>query len=219
MPSEQAKPTVILMRHGQIPQSEPRRFVGQRDLPLDLAGQEQADAAGRWLATLLAQGPRPECICCSDLARTRETARRVAQELNISPETIEPREELREIRLGAWEGLSKAEVQERFPGMLEQRGNDLANHRPHEGESFQDLQDRIFQVFKEIAAKTERLRIIVAHAGANRALLCKLLGMPLANVFSLEQDYCCVNILQQVQQRWMVRHLNVLPWTAGGVLV
>lgn len=216
MPQE---PLIILMRHGQIPQSEPRRFVGQRDLPLDRAGKEQAEAAGRWLQACLEAGPELQGIVASDLGRTKETAERVAEALGYAPQDVflEPR--LREIHLGEWEGLSKAEVQERFPGELERRSQELATCRPQNGESFQDLQQRVSRVFEDIAATTESLRIIVAHAGVNRALLCSLLGMPLEHVFNLGQDYCAVNFLRRTPERWLVQHLNVLPWTAGGVVV
>jgi len=231
MSADAAGPVIILMRHGQIPQSEPRRFVGQRDLPLDQAGREQADAAGRWLAACLAAGPEPEGICCSDLVRTRETAERVAGCLGLGSESVTPMAGLREIGLGQWEGLSKDEVEQQFPGQLEVRGRDLAGYRPPEGESFADLQERFCEAFQTVAEKTRRLGIVIAHAGANRALLCRLLGMPLNNIFSLEQDYCCVNVLAPSSgpllpaggsawhKRWMVRHCNILPWAAGGVVI
>lgn len=216
MPQE---PLIILMRHGQIPQSEPRRFVGQRDLPLDRAGKEQADAAGRWLQACLEAGPELQGIMASDLERTRETAERVAAALGYAQQDVVFDSRLREINLGAWEGLSKAEVQEGFPGELERRGRELDTHRPKNAESFQDLQQRVCQAFEDIAARTTSLQIIVAHAGVNRTLLCSLLGMPLKHVFHLGQDYCAVNFLRRTPERWVVQHLNVLPWAAGGVVV
>ncbi len=219
MPQDTSSPLIILMRHGQIPQSDPRRFVGQRDLPLDRVGQEQADAAGKWLQACLEAGPELQGIVASDLQRTRETAERVAAALGRASQDVvfEPR--LREINLGAWEGLSKAEVQERFPGELERRGRELDSCRPQSGESFQDLQQRVSAAFQDIAAETASLRIVVAHAGVNRVLLCSLLGMPLKHIFHLGQDYCAVNFLRRTPEHWVARHLNVLPWAAGGVVV
>ena len=208
---------ILLMRHGQIVQNTPRRFVGRTDLPLDATGQEQAKAAGRWLRACLEAAPALEGIVCSDLQRTRETANYVAQELNMKAEAVSCNPGLREINLGAWEGLTKEEVEQRFPGELEARWRDMAGYRPMHGESFADVQQRVMSAFQDIARQTETLRIIVAHAGVNRALLCGLLEMPLKHIFRLGQDYCCLNLLRREQEHWTVQALNLLPWTAGGL--
>ena len=41
--------------------------------------------------------------------------------------------------------------------------------------------------------------MIVAHAGVNRVILCRVLGMDLANLFRLGQDYGSLNLLEPKQ--------------------
>ena len=63
--------TVLLLRHGEIVQSAPRRFVGQRDLPLTARGRHQAAAWAPVLAGLKPAGMQFGGAWCSDLCRAR----------------------------------------------------------------------------------------------------------------------------------------------------
>lgn len=178
---------VYLVRHGEITQSTPRRFVGQRDLPLTDRGREQMVRVARFLT-----GRGVTRLLCSPLTRCVESAAIVAASVGLKAEAMP---ELREISLGSWEGLSVDEVRERFPGSYEARGRNLAGFRPHGGESFADVQRRAWPVFELAIANLAGPLVIVAHAGVNRVLLCRILGMPLENLLRLDQDYACVNIV------------------------
>lgn len=104
------------------------------------------------------------------------------------------------------------EVRERFPGGYEARGLDIVNYRPPGGESFADLSDRIWPAFASIAdscASETRPVVVVAHAGVNRVLLCRLLGMPLANLFRLKQGYGCCNVVHAVKGGYRVEVIMV----------
>lgn len=215
MSEKEYKATILLLRHGQIPQSHPRRFVGQRDLPLDSEGERQADLVASWLRLVLPGLPPFEGIVHSPLARTTKTASILAEAVDAQ---LEPEPALREISLGKWEGLSKVEVEARFPGALQKRGDDMAGVAPEGGESFRDVQKRVMPAIEDIAARTNGTRIVVAHGGVNRAILCTLLGMPLANIFRLGQDYCCCNALVKGQDGLEVQAVNLLPWSPGGLV-
>lgn len=180
-------PTLLLLRHGEIAQTMPKRFVGQLDLPLTDTGRGQAEFWGEALA-----GVPLGSAWCSSLARCQETARIVLKGRGVAPQ---PLDSLREISLGAWEGLSVEEVRARFPGEHERRGADLAHVAPSGGESFATLQQRTWLALEGILTQTSGIVLIVAHGGVNRALLCKALGIPLGNLFSLGQDYAALNIL------------------------
>lgn len=190
---------IVLMRHGQCVQSQPRRFVGQRDLPLDETGLAQAAWVRDWLADI----PFTRAAC-SDLCRASETARIV---LGDRPLTLEGTPLLREIRLGAWEGSTHEEVSAQFPGEYERRGQDLAGYRPLGGESFQDLLDRVWPVFETIATQPGP-SLVVAHAGVNRVILSRLLGLPLAKLFGLAQNYAGVNVIRRVPGGYAVEVVN-----------
>ena len=192
---------ILLLRHGRIPQSEPRRFVGQRDLPLDEVGRAQAEGVRAYLA------PIPVArVVSSDLCRARETAEIVMA--GQGPE-IEREPRLREICLGRWEGLSSGEVRGSFPGEYEARGRDMARFRPQGGESFEDLAARAWPAFEALAAATRGVTLVVAHAGVNRVILCRLLGLPLEHLFRLGQDYCCLNLIALHESGPVLERLNL----------
>lgn len=194
---------IYLMRHGRIEQFRPRRYVGQTDLPLTLAGERQA-----WqMHTLLQDIPFVK-IVSSPLRRALETAAIVSGRRSWDIETIPA---LAEISLGTWEGLTVEEVRRRYPGQYEARGADLAHYRPPEGESFADLAARSLPVLTDLAQENPGPLLVVTHAGVNRVLLSRMQGLPLADLFAIPQDYCCLNIVRLENGIWQVEAINQTP--------
>ena len=192
--------TVFLVRHGALAVDARDCFVGQLDLPLSPEGVRQAQVIG---GVLRAGGI--DAIHCSDLPRTRQTAALVAGESGV-PVTAHP--DLREIALGEWEGLSRRDVAARFPVQYAARGDDIEHYRIPGGESFADCRLRVVGAWKSIVEQGERRLVVVGHAGANRALLCHLLDMSLSKIFSLGQDYGCINVIEYEYGRADVRLIN-----------
>jgi probable phosphoglycerate mutase len=192
---------IYLLRHGEIEQSEERRFVGQADLPLNENGLHQALSWQQKLKAGLF-----EKIYASDLSRTRQTALIIAGHHQGKVQLLPA---LREINLGEWEGLSVAEVQARYPEEWQSREKDLVTFRPPGGESFRDLAVRIGQVFSQIVQELEGDILIVAHAGVNRVILCQVLGLDLANLFRLGQDYGSLNLIECNKDDWQVVAMNI----------
>ncbi len=192
---------IYLLRHGEVPNTKPRRFVGQRELPLTPHGRAQA----AWWRDRLAE-VEFQAVYSSDLGRCRQTAEIVTGggEYQLVPA-------LREITLGQWEGLLVSEVEERFPGEYEKRGSNIAGHRPAGGESFADLAARAVPAFEEIAADAEGDILVVGHAGVNRVILCHSLGLELAKLFNIELNYCSLNLLELTPQGWLVHGVNLRP--------
>jgi len=188
------------MRHGEIETSGERRYLGQMDSPLSPRGIAQAEA---WRSAL--QEIPFERILCSDLSRTHDTARMIAGDRCLPVEALP---ELREINLGTWDGEPMATIKEREPDAWRQRGDNMAGFRPPGGESFTDLQKRAFPPFQKIAATAQGDVLIIAHAGVNRVLLCKILGMPIDNLFTIAQDHACLNLLR-FQNAWTVKGMNL----------
>ncbi|MBE0583807.1 MAG: histidine phosphatase family protein [Desulfofustis sp.] len=196
---------IYLIRHGEIPQSTPRRFIGQRDLPLTDRGKEQIARLAPILASRFV-----DRVVCSPLGRCLDSARIICLRLGCRPD-VQPA--LKEVSLGGWEGLRVSDVRARYPGAYEARGLDVAGFRPSEGESFADLQHRVWPVFETIAAQTETATAVVAHAGVNRVILCTILGMPLANLFRIDQGYGCLNTIEVSKQGCRIKGLNSLTST------
>jgi alpha-ribazole phosphatase len=178
---------IYLMRHGEISVPGEKLLVGQIDLPLSEQGLRQAHIRSDELLSV-----EFERIFSSDLLRTRQTAEIIARGRKQPVQTVA---ELREIDLGEWDGISRDELETRFPDEWGKRGADLEGYKPPHGESFSDLQARAMPAFLHIVKQTRSNTLIVAHAGVNRVILCHVLGMPLANLFRLGQSFACLNLM------------------------
>ena len=179
--------TIYLLRHAAIGGDYRARFVGHIDPPLAPAGRLDAARSGRALRRL-----GIDAIHCSDLQRARQTCALIAHGTRLP---VHASEALREIALGAWEGMKRSEVAARYPLDYARRGADLADYRVPGGESFADCQTRMLKVWREIVAGDAQRVVVVSHAGAIRALLCQLLGRPLRELFSIAQDYGAINVV------------------------
>ncbi len=195
---------IYLVRHGKIRRDDDLpRYVGQLDLPLSEEGRRQARELARRLrrASLGA-------VYCSDLSRAVDTARIVAEAVDLTPT---PRRDLREVSLGEWEGLAIRDIAQRVPAEFRARGEDFGGYRPPGGESFVECGARVVGAFHEMVAASRRDLLIVGHAGVNRLLLCHLLGMLPANLFRLGQEYGCCNVILCQGSRYTVEVVNGSP--------
>jgi alpha-ribazole phosphatase len=196
--------TIYLLRHGPIQgAAAQKRYIGQQDLALNEAGLRQARQWAQFFA-----GIDLHAIHCSDLARCQETAGIIAAACRLR---VDAYPALREVDLGHWEGLSFENVRQSDPEAFRRRGTDLSRHRPPGGESFQDLQRRAWPLFCDLSRKTLGNALIVSHAGVIRVLLCRLLGIPLANLFRIAQDYGALNIVELKPMGYRVQVLNLTP--------
>lgn len=194
---------LFLLRHGRPAGDGFRRFLGQTDLPLGELGRRQA---AWWRERLRHIGFSR--IVTSDLIRARETADIIA---GRNRQRIEPLAALREIHLGDWENRLFSEIQETAPELWSARGRNLGGFRPPGGESFEDLQRRVVPVARNLFSENGENILMVAHAGVNRVILGDLLEMPLSRIFSLAQDYCCLNLIETHPSGMRVRALNLAP--------
>ena len=103
---------IYLVRHGQTDFNLERRHHGQIDSPLTELGREQARRAGEMLTTLI--DPRDGVIFSSPLGRALQTARIIADVAAIERSIIvDP--DLMEIGMGSAEGMTQAEMEQRWP--------------------------------------------------------------------------------------------------------
>jgi broad specificity phosphatase PhoE len=106
---------LLLVRHGESTWNAQSRWQGQADPPLSPLGERQAEEA----AERLAQVASITTIWTSDLVRARRTAELIATQLGITGVHEEPR--LRERDVGSWSGLTREEIEDRWPGYLAAR--------------------------------------------------------------------------------------------------
>jgi len=112
------------------------------------------------------------------------------------------------LNMGAWEGENLFEIRAKYPKEFKERGEDIANYRPPLGENFADCAQRVIRVFESLTKSEESTILIVGHAGVNRVILCRVLGIPLDNLFRLEQSYGCVNLICQQGSEYRLKYLN-----------
>ena len=155
-----------LIRHGETDWNQSGRWQGHADVPLNALGQAQA----RRLADRMRQEPsRPDAIYSSDLLRAWETAETIGAALNIAPQ---PLPALREIDVGAWSGLNRAEVLERDRDLIERLESGEDAPRGGNGERFADLYSRVVGTVEQLAAAHPNGRLVlVTHGGPVRVLL------------------------------------------------
>ena len=159
---------ILLARHGETDWNRLGRWQGHADQPLNETGRRQAAELAERLV-----GDGIIAVYSSDLARARETADAVARRLGL--DVVED-EGLREIDVGSWSGLTRAEVQQRFP---EGYARWLRGEIGHDGETREELTARVVSAVERIAAEHPSDKILVViHGGAIRAIRRHAAGVP-----------------------------------------
>jgi probable phosphoglycerate mutase len=112
---------ILLVRHGQSEWNALGRWQGQADPPLTDLGRMQARVAATTLGAV-------DAVFASDLVRAAETAAIISKELGVGPVVTLP--QLRERDAGEWSGLTRAEIDDRYPGYLPIRRGAFAPQQP-----------------------------------------------------------------------------------------
>ena len=152
--------TILLVRHGETDWNRESRFQGHADPPLNELGREQARALAERLA-----GEPVAAVYASPLQRARETAEIVGSHLGLAVDTVE---ELREVDVGSWSGLTRAEIAERFPEAFA-RWLDFGPGW-EDGETYEQMGERVLAALRGLAERHPgALVLVVTHGGPVRA--------------------------------------------------
>jgi len=176
------------MRHGEVMNGTEKRYNGHIDVDITPNGVEQMQR----LAGLL-ESKAIVAVYSSDLIRSVKGAEIIAGRIGV---TFTPLRELRERSVGAWEGLTAEEIQERFPEEYRSWRADLLNYRPPGGERLIDVKERVLPVINRLVAlHPEREIGMLLHGGVNRVILSDALGMDPMNLFRIDQAFGALNII------------------------
>lgn len=151
---------ITLVRHAETDANASGIWQGHGGHGLSARGRLQAEALGRRLAD------RPfDLVIASDLPRAIETA-------EIAGFDAKPDPAWREIDIGAWEGLTRDEVHDRFPDEIAA----VRSGQPVKmggGESWHDLGERINNTFGALVEEApEDARILViSHGGVVHSVI------------------------------------------------
>jgi broad specificity phosphatase PhoE len=180
---------VYLVRHGATPLTAENRFSGQVGVDLSDEGRRQVAL----LATRL-KVDDIRAVYASPLTRTLETARILGAPLGLTPVL---RDGLREVSHGHWEGLTREEVETRYPGEYALWEQDPYTSAPEGGESGVAVLARALPVVRQIVlAHPDEGVLVVSHKATIRLVLCSLLGIDGRGYRDrLDQSPACLNIV------------------------
>ena len=182
---------IFLLRHAEAAYVREDGTVTDdpRSVPLTRLGRQQA----RKQAAVLASVPFDRAIC-SGLPRTVETARLILAGRETPALETEPA--LEEIR-----GAGRAYGRERDAAWIQEVANPWAKAEEPDarylgGERFADFGARVTPAFDRIVAERDWTNLLlVLHGAVNRKLLNHVLGVPWQKRVTIEQDNCCINII------------------------
>jgi len=170
--------TIFLVRHGETEFNLVRRYQGWLDSPLTEREVAQARAIGRRLAEMpqtAAVGAAAVGIVASPTGRAQRTAELIRAELGAA--AVDFDERLREISIGSWDGLDRAEIAARMPGIFDGDGRWEWYFQTPDGETYDGFAGRIADW---LAAIADRTAIVVTHGIVTRVLRGLYAGLPRA---------------------------------------
>lgn len=184
--------TLVLVRHGVTDHTTQKLFSGGvsgANPGLNDEGREQVRATAGWLSPLAGA---IDAVIASPVRRTRESADIVAQVLEKDP-TVE--DGIAEMDFGTWDGLSFAQIGERYPDDLESWLGSL-DQAPHGGETFQGVAARVLDGRDRIIATHQGQTVVaVSHVTPIKILVADALGAPLDALYKMELSPASVTVI------------------------
>lgn len=142
---------LLVIRHGQSTWNEEKRWQGQADPPLSDFGRHQA-----WIASQ-AVG-QVDVVVSSPQLRAAETAAIISEQIGVGP--VQLVDGLRERGAGEWSGLTRTEIDTRWPGWVD------SDRRPDGWEPDDVLIPRVMQAIEKVAAEfAGATALVVCHGG------------------------------------------------------
>ncbi|MGH9915957.1 MAG: histidine phosphatase family protein, partial [Pyrinomonadaceae bacterium] len=200
---------LVLIRHGEPEAASRGKCYGKLDVKLSKRGRREIVRAAKWLESIHKNGAPIDRIYTSSRARTKESAQILADRLGLRSGIIVD-QRLSEMNFGEFEGLTYAQVSERYPDEYR-----LWMECPTEvhfpgGESFKVMQARVKDAVNEICAYAiSTTAVIIAHGGVSRIVLSDVLRMPAEALFRLDQGYASINIIDYFGVTPLVRLVNM----------
>ena len=201
---------LLIWRHGRTEWNATGRFQGQLDPPLDAEGRVQAAHVAPLLAAQLPAGRT--VVVSSDLSRARETAEALTSLLGV-PLRTDAR--LREHGLGCWEGLTRDEVADRYPGQYA----DWTAGRPVRERGGEDPRDVVRRTRAALAdLPPAEAAVVVTHGGTAGRLLEHLLelGPEHRRMLGALANAAWSDLVVQGTRWRLIRHNSFLPQGADG---
>ncbi len=182
LPSKGGTARLILVRHGETDWNQQGRFQGQIDIPLNEKGKAQALAAGELLRLV-----QIDKAFTSSMSRPKQTAEAILQShpgIHLSES-----EGLVEIGHGLWEGKLESEIKTKWPDLLEKWKYSPEIVKMPEGETIHEVWERSVETWNMLCSRLapHETALVVAHDAVNKTILCHLLGLSPADIWTIKQ--------------------------------
>ncbi|MGB3535481.1 MAG: histidine phosphatase family protein [Microcoleaceae cyanobacterium] len=219
-------PRLLLVRHGETDWNRNGQFQGQIDIPLNDNGRKQGSKAAEFLKDV-----QINFAVTSPMSRPKETAELILkyhQNLELQLE-----DEFKEISHGLWEGRYEPEIEQSYPGLLNQWKTEPETVQMPEGENLEQVWNRVDAAWNKIIQTYNKQPVtvlVVAHDAVNKAILCQLLGLSPEHFWNFKQGNGAVTVIDYphgvdapavLQTSNITSHLsdgNILDKTAAGAL-
>lgn len=201
MAETQTPTRLYLVRHGEVEAAAQGTFLGFTDAGLSSHGRKQARILAQHLRAVVI-----DRIYASDLERALKTAAILGRGRSLLPVA---RPDFREMNMGEWDGKSWQEIERLYPKRKRFHFSNLNHFRFPRGEHWNPFRNRVLRGLKNILAESPRKNLLlVAHAGVNRVIVARALGLPFKHMFFLDQSYACLNIIDYFPGYALVRLVN-----------
>lgn len=192
---------LILVRHGETHLNKERRIQGVNETPLNEEGRSQAGAVTRLLERDL-----PFKLYASPIARAWETATIISETLEVPSNTLS---DLREADAGELQGLTGAQMRERYPEFARRWAEESGTAQMPGGESLLQVQDRAWRAVTRISEAHDGETVVaVSHNFVIQMVVCKVLDIPIKHFSRLRQDLGAITRLVADGSKWTVVSLN-----------
>ena len=192
---------LILARHGETNLNKSGLIQGVNYDPLNQIGREQARALANVLRNEL-----PFTLYTSPVPRAAETAQVIAGALALSPEILE---DLKEADPGELEGLTGAQMRERFPEFAERWAADSGNAQMPSGESLAQVQERAWRTLCLLKDRHEdEVVVAVTHNFVVQTIICRVLQIPIQTSRRFRPELGSITRLELAKERSVLVSLN-----------
>lgn len=186
---------VYLIRHTSVNIAKGICY-GMSDIDLAATYKEEIEKVCKKL-----QNENIEMFYSSPLKRCAILTNSISSNKNIIQD-----ERLKEINFGNWE-LKEWNLIEKEPYFLEWSSN-YGNLKAPNGESFFDLSARVNETFSEVKNEKYSRVGIITHGGVIRALLSKILQVPMQNSYTIGLDYGGISKIKINDAFSIVEYIN-----------
>ncbi|MCG6533132.1 MAG: histidine phosphatase family protein [Syntrophales bacterium LBB04] len=184
------KPTrLFLVRHGEVVRQGQGKFLGFTDLKMSFRGKKQIQGLAEYL-----KGITLDQVYASDLIRAADSAGIICRDRKVKPVF---RPAFREMNMGDWDGKSWEDVRKNNSEINPRYFYNLKKFYFPGGENWSQFRSRVLKGMELLLREGQGKKILLAaHAGVNRVILARALGLRYRNMFHIAQGYGCLNIIE-----------------------